>query len=407
MASPPSQEKESNGRVAWLAKPVRRAALHAMLVSLVAHDLNATRRMKVISVQAYSEIQPVERDPLAISRLLLVEDNPVNQEVALAILQELGLKADCAWDGEEALEKLGAARYDVVLMDCHMPKLDGYATTRRLRESEAAAGNPRTPVIALTANALNGDAEQCFAAGMDGYLSKPFSIDELYVTLKPYERNAQVGSRKRAAAPRAGNESVPETRTAARDRQPPTRHSGSALDEQALKKIRSLRRPGDPDLLKRIVDLYITNSRTLIDSLRGAIIANNAPGVVQAAHSLKSSSANVGATGPDRAVRGARGDRQDRQARLCVGNAGSRRRGAQPGAARTQCADRRRLKRPRASRASLIGESKLPRRCSMASARMRDYADSMRISHLKAIGTYAAIALMPGRLAGAVHLCLS
>jgi two-component system, sensor histidine kinase and response regulator len=265
----PAAEEGSKHRVAWLVKPVRRSQLHTTLVSLVVPDLNVTRRMQVMSVQAFAETQQVKREPINVGRLLLVEDNPVNQEVALAILDELGLQADCAWNGEEALEKLAADRYDVILMDCHMPKLDGYATTRRLRELEAASGQPRLPVIALTANALSDDAEQCFAAGMDGYLSKPFSIDELYVTLKPYERKA-------VASPRG---------------QP-----GSALDEQALKQIRALRKPGGPDLLKRIVALYITNSRTLIDSLRAGIGSSDAAAVLQAAHSLKSSSANVGAT---------------------------------------------------------------------------------------------------------------
>jgi two-component system, sensor histidine kinase and response regulator len=268
-ATTPAAAEGSTHRVAWLVKPVRRSQLHTTLVSLVVHDLNVTRRMQVMSVQAYAETQQVKRAPIDVGRLLLVEDNPVNQEVALAILEELGLQADCAWNGEEALEKLAAARYDVILMDCHMPKLDGYATTRRLRELEAASGQPRMPIIALTANALSEDAERCLAAGMDGYLSKPFSIDELYVTLKPYERKA-------AANPRGA--------------------AGSALDEQALKQIRALRKPGGPDLLQRIVALYITNSRTLIDALRAAIISSDAAAVLQAAHSLKSSSANVGAT---------------------------------------------------------------------------------------------------------------
>jgi two-component system sensor histidine kinase/response regulator len=268
-ATIPAAEEAASHRVAWLAKPVRRSQLHTTLVSLVVHDLNVTRRMQVMSVQASAESQRVRREPISVGRLLLVEDNPVNQEVALAILEELGLQADCAWNGEEALEKLAAARYDVVLMDCHMPKLDGYATTRRLRELEAAAGKARLPVIALTANALSDDAEQCFAAGMDGYLSKPFSIDELYVTLKPYERKAPASPRGPAV---------------------------SALDEQALKQIRALRKPGGPDLLKRIVGLYITNSRALVDSLRASITSSDAAAVLQAAHSLKSSSANVGAT---------------------------------------------------------------------------------------------------------------
>jgi CheY-like chemotaxis protein len=259
-------------RVAWLSKPVRQSQLHTTLVALVANDLNDTRRMQVISVQASAQTQQFTREPLTIARLLLVEDNPVNQEVALAILNELGLQADCAGDGEQALEKLAAVRYDVVLMDCHMPKLDGYATTRRLRELETLTGQARTAVIALTANALSGDADLCIAAGMDGYLSKPFSVDELYATLAPYGRPGNGGSQ-------APNQAAP------------------LLDEQALRHLKSLRQPGGPDLFTRIVDLYSTHSRTLIESLRDSVGRSDAAGVLQAAHSLKSSSANVGAMG--------------------------------------------------------------------------------------------------------------
>ena len=92
-------------------------------------------------------------------KALLVEDNAVNQEVALAMLQHLGVETLSAWSGEEALEKLTSERFDVVLMDCQMPKLDGYATTARFRDWEVANERARTPIVALTANALSGDAD--------------------------------------------------------------------------------------------------------------------------------------------------------------------------------------------------------------------------------------------------------
>ncbi len=272
VATGQNPEGDAGRRVAWLSKPIRLSQLHSTLVALLANDLNVTRRMQVISGQATAQTHQLKREPLAIARLLLVEDNPVNQEVALAILNELGLRADCAGDGEQALERLAASQYDIVLMDCHMPKLDGYATTRRLRELEAVSGQARTTVIALTANALGGDAEQCIAAGMDGYLSKPFSVDELYATLKPHER------------PGSGAAPAPS-------------QAAAALNEQALNQIRSLGQSAGPDLMKRVVALYITHSRTLIDSLRESIGRADAAGVLQAAHSLKSSSANVAALG--------------------------------------------------------------------------------------------------------------
>ena len=107
--------------------------------------------------------------------VLIVEDNPVNQEVALGMLARIGVRAEVADNGREGLERIEADRFDAVLMDCQMPVMDGYAATRALREREAAAGDgSHLPVIALTANAMQGDAERCLAAGMDDYLAKPF-----------------------------------------------------------------------------------------------------------------------------------------------------------------------------------------------------------------------------------------
>jgi PAS domain S-box-containing protein len=112
-------------------------------------------------------------------RVLLAEDNPVNQKVATAMLERIGAEVDVAADGVEALEALGRTRYDVVLMDCQMPRLDGYAAVRRLRAGESGALDPGVPVIALTAHALAGDREKSLAAGMDDHLSKPLKLDQL------------------------------------------------------------------------------------------------------------------------------------------------------------------------------------------------------------------------------------
>jgi CheY-like chemotaxis protein len=151
-----------------------------------------------------------------------------------------------------------------------MPKLDGYATTSRFREWEKEHQRPRTMIVALTANALTGDAEKCFAAGMDRYLSKPFSSDQLYQVLESCVADAE----------------PPPTAAKLQD---------AVLDRQALGRIRALHRPGGPNLLAKVLGLYTSSSQALTDAMRSAAAANDAESVRQAAHALKSSSANVGA----------------------------------------------------------------------------------------------------------------
>jgi PAS domain S-box-containing protein len=124
------------------------------------------------------------RAPEADRRVLLVEDNPVNQKVALGALRRLGWEADLADNGLTAIELCQTNAYAVVLMDCQMPEMDGYAATRRIRDWEEARGRLKVPIIALTAHAMNGDKELCLAAGMNDYLSKPLEFDELRLALE-------------------------------------------------------------------------------------------------------------------------------------------------------------------------------------------------------------------------------
>ncbi|NJN52096.1 MAG: response regulator [Gammaproteobacteria bacterium] len=111
--------------------------------------------------------------------VLLAEDNPVNQEVARELLAALGFDVSVASDGQSALQSFLAHKPDVVLMDCQMPVLDGYAATRAIRDAEVRSGARRTPIVALTGNALSGDRERCLASGMDDFIGKPFQTSEL------------------------------------------------------------------------------------------------------------------------------------------------------------------------------------------------------------------------------------
>jgi two-component system sensor histidine kinase/response regulator len=270
LSTAPLADNSGDGATAWLSKPVRRAQLHACLASLLADQFPVAEASAEGSRQdAYATAQS-EQKMSRVRRVLLVEDNPVNQEVAQAMLQELGVEAVSAWSGEEALEKLAAERYEVVLMDCQMPKLDGYATTSRFREWEKEHQRSRTPIVALTANALSGDAEKCFAAGMDRYLSKPFTSDQLYQVLESCVSDSEQAD----SAVKVEN---------------------AVLDRQALGRIRALHRPGGPNLLAKVLGLYSSSSLALTDAMRTAAMSNDAESIRQAAHALKSSSANVGA----------------------------------------------------------------------------------------------------------------
>lgn len=165
----PDLYPHKNPRIAaQITKPVKRSVLGQILQSAVEGKFNdvVIEDEAIISRRkAYSNL-----------RVLVIEDNAVNQEVALGMLEKIGFSADVADNGQEGLEKLDGDNFDLVLMDCQMPVLDGYAATRKLRETEATRGvnGARLPVIALTANAMTGDAEKCLSAGMDDYLSKPF-----------------------------------------------------------------------------------------------------------------------------------------------------------------------------------------------------------------------------------------
>jgi two-component system, sensor histidine kinase and response regulator len=248
-----------------LTKPLRRSELLGCL--------NALAEAQPAAVVEESE--PLASDgPWAGTQVLLVEDSPVNLEVAVRMLENVGCTVDTAGNGREAVEKHAARPFDVIFMDCQMPEMDGFEATTAIRAREAGGGR-RTPIIALTANAIAGDRDLCLNAGMDDYLSKPFTGSQLSAMLE----RVLAGSPSRDAAPAS--------------QLPPT--DGVVLDESVLAGLRQLQRAGRPDIVKRTVDLYLETAPRLLQELLDAAERQDVAAVGRASHTLKSNSANVGA----------------------------------------------------------------------------------------------------------------
>jgi CheY-like chemotaxis protein/HPt (histidine-containing phosphotransfer) domain-containing protein len=216
----------------------------------------------------------------ASARILLVEDNPVNQSVAAGMLEALGHRVDMAADGREGLRAASRGGYDVILMDCQMPVMDGFESTREIRRLEQSRPEPlHVPVIALTAAAFAKDRERCLAAGMDDYLAKPFELKELARVLARWL---------------PGNQPEPtEASEPARTSEPEL--GESVLDPARLEEIRGLQAEGGDGLLARVIETYFDSAPGLVEAVANAVEKGDASAIADAAHPLKSSSALLGA----------------------------------------------------------------------------------------------------------------
>ena len=221
-------------------------------------------------------------------RVLLAEDNRINQDVAKAMLEMIGVRTTVVSHGRQVLSALEKNSFDLILMDCQMPEMDGYAATAAVRERER--DNPdmrRIPIVALTANAIAGDREQCLAAGMDDYLSKPFTQKELAAIIGRWVPHAAAGgtiaadvveqtnATKRAAA-KSGDVSVA---------------ADMCVNPQVLESIRSM----GQGLLEEVVRHYLQDTPERMEQIRVALAANDPEALRRSAHALKSGSANLGA----------------------------------------------------------------------------------------------------------------
>jgi CheY-like chemotaxis protein len=202
----------------------------------------------------------------------------------MAMLESLGLAAEYARNGDEALQMVRRGDYDAVLMDCQMPVMDGFAATGAIRRDERESGRGRTlPVIAITANALQGDREACLAAGMDDYLSKPFTQQQLAAVIGRWIALPLAATRHHGdEPPRLPPESIEVIH---RD----------VINRTALDNIRALSREGGDALVQKVIAAYVGDTPQQFQTLRRAIAGADTDSVRKVAHSLKSASANVGA----------------------------------------------------------------------------------------------------------------
>ena len=245
------QDLQGAGIAQTRLKPVRQSMLFDCLVNALAESPAMVEAASSPAVTAHGRHK---------ERVLLAEDNTVNQRVALGQLRKLGYAADAVGNGLEVLEALNHVSYDIVLMDCHMPELDGYEATGAIRQREGA--RKHTWIIAMTANAMSGDREQCLAAGMDDYVSKPVRLDELSAVLERARRNI-------AAAP--------------------------AIDQRSLEELRKLPDEDGQSMLRDLLLRFIEGAPVGMGELRSAIERADHRAAAFAAHSLKGSSSYFGA----------------------------------------------------------------------------------------------------------------
>jgi len=241
--------------------------------------------------------------------VLLVEDNEVNLKVAEKLIQYIGYPFDYAQNGQEALEKVKQKRYRMILMDCQMPVMDGYKSTSRIRDYEQAAGLNRTPILAMTANAMMGDREKCLDAGMDDYMSKPLNRYILEKTLKQWDPlvhrktavNASNAQTIEVSEPVHETEGQTEQVTAIEipdnKEQAPTKHvldiNQKWLNTNTLEEIKEFM----GDEMVQLLEMFQQETPGILNNMQASLKEHDFEDVEKLAHMLKSTSANIGANG--------------------------------------------------------------------------------------------------------------
>ena len=283
----------------YLTKPIRHQQLQQCLLMILGSDQQAPSSTTSPSTTLITRHTVEEARAQKQIHILLAEDNVVNQKVAVRMLQKIGYRVDVVENGQEAVEAIDRTSYDLVLMDCQMPEIDGLEATRKIREVEKEKReatekispddlpltpheNHRVPIIALTANALTGDRELCLEAGMDDFLTKPVRLEALSATITkwlPDRTASEVADHPVTEKSRKPSTSLPP-----------------CLDETILQNLKALGGDEDPEFFISVVDQFLTDLPRHLEGFKQAIHLQDAEALVKAAHACKGSSRSIGAT---------------------------------------------------------------------------------------------------------------
>ena len=267
---------KATGISACLVKPIRQSRLIETLVDVM--SASGAASAQPMNSEAGDTHHFISEEAARHVRILLAEDNVVNQRVALKQLKKLGFSADAVTNGNEVLSALQRVPYDIIIMDCQMPEMDGYEVTRRIRQSgcDSYIHLRSAPyIIALTANAMRGDRERCLELGMNDYLTKPLHLQELESVLYRALMRIQPGSSAPLPAP---SKPQPEV-----------------LDHSVIEGLRELREPDQPDPLQELIELFFRDAMQRLTQMDTAAAAGEAAALGAAAHTLKGSAGNLGA----------------------------------------------------------------------------------------------------------------
>lgn len=264
-----NQGARDAGISACLTKPVRQSQLYDVIANVMGDHSYPTREEKGETVQ------PREYLPRHEARILVAEDNVVNQQVAVHMLEASGYQAEAVANGREAVEAAASHSYAAILMDCQMPEMDGFTATAEIRRMEGTTRH--TPIIALTANALKGEREKCLAAGMDDYMAKPILPETLNSVLNHWLRSSSPATETSTA------NGVEEVTTGASDQR------------DSLVDLRQLEELGDQDFITKLLQAFYAEANVILGRMREAEPQEAGIVLARAAHALKGSSGTVGA----------------------------------------------------------------------------------------------------------------